>query len=225
MAESQAYGSYLNVGIAGDGTITKSNGVTSFSFRCNNKEFLDGAYIGVCAPMGESEWKWTYTLKGKHFETILWDVSPDGKMFTIHSSEIRPDGTQKVNEGIYSRRSGTAGFAGRWQDATPLKGKAKIMGLAIRGGVLHITYPEFKIYADATLNGSIVPIHGPQIRSGAAISITAMSSQELYAEWRFGGKITRGGAFDLSQDGRTIVVNSWALANPDEKNRLVYDKQ
>jgi len=203
-----------------------TNEANSFDFRCNKKEFQNGAdHTTVCTPVNGSQWKLTRRINGKVSGIFVWDISSDGKTFVIRSSELHSDGTQGASETTFKRLSGTNGFAGRWQEATPLKLRPKVLDVAVVGQRLHLAYPDTGQYSDSTFDGSIVPIHGPRVRSGSAISARAIGPRDFQIQLMLSGQVIRKGTLDISEDGRTLFQESWTPENPDEKDRLVYDKQ
>jgi hypothetical protein len=203
-----------------------TNEANSFNFQCNKKEFQNGAsHTTVCTPVNGGEWKLTRRINGKVSGTFVWDISSDNETFVIRTTELRPDGTQRASETTFNRRGGTNGFAGRWQEAMPLKLRPKILDVAVDGQRLHLEYPESGQYSDSPLDGFVVPIYGPRVRSGSAISVRAISSREFQTQLMLSGQVVRKGTLEISEDGRTLLQESWAPDNPDEKDHLVYDKQ
>jgi len=227
VSESQAYGGYFTLGIAPDGVVTVTNEAYTSNFECNSKEFKNGAgHSIVCTPLNSRQWKLTTrTDDGKDTGTSVWEVSSDGKTLTVLSNELQADGTRRSNEITYTRRAGTNGFAGRWQNTTPLKSHPRILDIALNGKLLHLAYPEIGQYSDSPLDGSIVPLHGPRVQPGSSISVKAMSSREFYSQLIFSGRVIRKVTMNISEDGRTLVQESWASDNPNERDRLVYNKQ
>jgi hypothetical protein len=226
MSRSQAHGSYFTVGIAPNGVVTVTNEANSFNFQCNKKEFQNGAgHTTGCTPVNGGEWILKRRINGKVTGTFVWDISSDNETFVIRTTELRSDGTQGTSETTFDRRGGTNGFAGRWQEATPLKLRPKILDVAVDGQRLHLEYPESGQYSDSPLDGSVVPIHGMHVRPGSAISVKAISPQEFQTQLMWSGQVIRKGTLVIGEDGRTLLQESWVPENPDEKDRLVYDKQ
>jgi hypothetical protein len=225
-SRSQSYGSYFTVGIAPTGVVTVTNEANSFSFRCNGSEFQNGAgHTTVCTPANDSQWRLTGKSNGKDSNESIWDISPDGKVLTIRSSDFHPDGTQGLSKTSFTRRGGTSGFAGRWQDTAPLRSRPKTLDIALDGQHLHFAYPEIGQYSDSPLDGSIVPIHGPRVRPGSAMSLKAIGPREFRTQLIFSGHVIRNGTLDISEDGRTLLQETWEPEDQEEKDRLVYDKQ
>lgn len=226
VSKSEAYGRYSTIAIAPNGVVTLTNEAFSFNFRCNNEEFQNGAARSTaCTALNARQWKLTNRTNGKDTGTAIWDISPDSRTLTIRPNTFQGDGTQSSSELIYARRGGTKGFAGRWQQITPLRSRPNVLDVALNGQRLHLAYPEIGQYSDSPLDGSIVPVHGPLVQPGASISVRAISPREFYTEQIVSGRVIRKGSMDIGEDGRTLLAESWTPANPDEKDRLVYDKQ
>jgi hypothetical protein len=153
-------------------------------------------------------------------------LSLDGKSLTIQplNFDETPDVSGRTK--VYARRSGTNGFAGRWQDtAPPLSSRPKILDVALNGGRLHLAFPELGQHSDPPIDGSVVPTYGPSVSPGAGISVKAISPREFSVEYVFSGRVIRKGTISLSGDGRTLLRESWATGDPDQSDRLVYDKE
>lgn len=119
--KSEAYGRYFMIAIAPDGVVTLTNEASSFNFRCNDKEFQNGAaHTSACIALNLRQWEVTNRINGKDTGTAIWDISADDQTLTI-----RPN-TQRSSELTYARRGGTKGFAGKWQQTTPLRSRPNV---------------------------------------------------------------------------------------------------
>lgn len=225
-SKSQAYGSYFTVVIDSNSVVTVVNEAYSFRFQCNNKEFENGeGHTIICASISGNQWRLTRRSNGKDSGTSIWNISADGKTLTIHSSEVRSNETQGLHETEFMRRSGTRGFAGRWQDKAPFRSRPSILNVALDGHRLHLAYPSIGQYSDSPLDGTSVPVHGPRVRPGTAIVVRLIDPREFSTRLTFSGQVIREGTLGVSEDGRTLLQESWDPKNPDEKDHLVYDKQ
>lgn len=220
MSKSQAYGRYVTIAIAPDEVVTLTNETISVNFRCNNQEFQNGsARTSACMALNASQWKLTNRINGKVTGAAIWDVSSDGRTLTIRN------GTSGASEFIYVRRDGANGFAGRWQQTAPLRSVVKTLVIAQNGQYLHLASPETGQYSDSPLDGAAVPIHGPLVWLGVTGSVRAISPRQFDTQTMYSGKVIRKGTMELSGDGRTLLTESWRPDDPDEKDRLVYDRQ
>jgi len=223
LSRSHAYGPYVTIAIAPDGLVTLTNETTSFNFRCDNTEFRNGsAHTSACTAVSSTEWKLKHRMYGKDAGTDIWDISPDGQTWTIRSQSDR---AQPSNEVIFARRAGTNGFAGRWQDTTPLLVRPRILRIVLNGWHLHLTYPTSGQYSDSPLYGSASPVQGPLVMPGVTLSVWAISARGFYTRSAISGRVIRDGTMDVSDDDRTLVVKSWRPNDPQQKDQLVYDKQ
>ena len=225
IAESQAH-NYLSIGVGPDGVATVTTEGMDFSYRCDGSAISMGqGRTGFCNPVNEAEWKISYKINGQDSGTSLWDLSPDQNTFAVRAMKSGTDAALGYKDiSTYTRRSGTKGFAGRWEADDPFRARFKTLRLEIHGGYLRWVDPQFGQYYDAPLNGITVPIQR-SLRVGEGVSVRPMSSKEFYIEWSVAGRIIRGGTFDMGDDGRTMVERSWKLANPEDQDRLVYEKQ
>lgn len=224
-SKSQAYGSYFTIAIASDGLITVTNEAYDFSFRCDDTEFKNGTnHTTVCIRSNNEQWNLSGRTDGKDAGTSIWKISPDGTTFTIRSNEIQNGASQAV-EMTYIRRSGTNGFAGQWQDTAPLRNHPKILEIGLNGKRLHLEYPEIGQYSDSLLGGVASPVHGPRVKPGSTIFVSATSPRQLSTQQMFSGKVIRYGTMDISDDGRTLLQESWKPESPSERDRLIYNKQ
>jgi hypothetical protein len=220
MSKSQAHGRYITIAIAPDTGVTLTNDVGSLNFRCDDQEFQNGsAHTSACRALNARQWKLTNRINGKVTEAAIWGISPDDQTLTIRN------GNSGASEFVYARRGGANGFAGRWQETTPLRALLKLMVVALNGQHLHLAYPETGEYSDSPIDGSIVPVHGLLVWPGTTISVKAISPREFDTQTMYSGKAVHKSTMELSEDGRSLLAESWRPDDPDEKDRLVYDKQ
>jgi hypothetical protein len=156
-----------------------------------------------------------------------WELSTDGSQLTIKSTTSVPQGVglTKMNERVYQRTSGSAGFAGGWRDLKRLESIPQIMRLTINGRILHMETPEAGQYADLPLDGSDAPLHGPGVPAGETRAMTAHGSNEFLSLTKSQGKVLQQGSLTISADGRTIVEQYWRPNLPNERAVLTFEKQ
>jgi hypothetical protein len=226
LAKSQAY-SHFTIAIAPGGIVTETSETRSVSFRCNNQdEFQMGlGQTTICATVNDKHWLMKNKVCGKVAQMTSWDISPDGRTLTIRSARVLRDKPQPLNEHIWTRASGTNGFAGRWQDTTPLKSRPKVLSISLDSQRLFLAYPDVDQFSEMPLDGSAVPVNSPRILPGFTTAIKAIKPREFDTQTMRGGKVTREGTYTLSDDGRTLLQQFWTPDDPAEKDRMVYDKQ
>ncbi len=179
----------------------------------------------VCSSVNGSEWKMIGRRNGKETQTSFWNISLDGKTFTTRTNRLHPDGTQTFSEKIFTRKAGTVGFPGRWQEPTPLDSLDTVLQIELNGTRLHLAYPDIGEYSDSPIDGSVVPVQGLRVAPKLAISTREISPLEFDTKTILSGRVIREGTIRISESDRTLVQESWGVQHPDEKDRLVYDKQ
>lgn len=152
------------------------------------------------------------------------ELSADGKTLTVKETSIQADGPVKPREIVYLRTSASTGFAGGWKNIKRLGSRPQLL-LALNERSLHIAFSESGQYVDPPLDGSDAPMHGPGIPQGLTMAVTPRGPQEFLTLKKVGEQITNQGSLRLSADGRTLVEEYWHPSTPDQKVRLVYDKQ
>ncbi len=221
-------GAYITIAMLPEGAIRLTNDGFNFDFRCNGKDFPNpnGRDLTTsCLQASAAEWELTYKRNGRATSEALWDLSPDAKVLTIHSKSEQPDGSSKSFEHIYRRHGEGSGLSGRWESVNPLESSPPILSLSLAEGRLHYAYPGID-YVDAPLDGTSAPVHtGPQARQGFSMSIRQEGPLQMHTESLFEGRVIREGTLKLSDDGSTVVHESWVPEHTNEKDSLVYEKQ
>jgi hypothetical protein len=212
-----------------DGQIRITNDAFNFDFRCNGKEYSNpnGKDLTTsCIQVGTAQWKLTYKRNGAVSSEVLWDLSPDATTLTIHGKSIQPDRSSRDVEHVYHRLGEGSGLSGRWQEGNPFSSRPPLLNLSLEGSTLHFAYPETGQYVDAPLDGTRTPMHtSPRARQGFAMSIKQASPVQMHTEISFEGRVIREGTLTISNDGRTIIQESWAPERLSEKDSFVYEKQ
>lgn len=114
-SKSTIPGPNFSITISPAGEYHVDNGTYSQSFRCDGKEYpatpkrtISCLQTGVLA-IDTTSWE-----NGAKVATAIWELSTDGKMLTLKGTSTQPDGSVKPREMVYSRTSGSIGFAGGW---------------------------------------------------------------------------------------------------------------
>ena len=99
------------------------------------------------------------------------------------------------------------------------------LNLSLNDGRFHYGFPEFREYVDAPIDGTSAPLHAPAWqRVGFAMSIRPEGPRQMHIENSFEGRVIRKGTLKLSEDGRTVISESWVADRPDERDSVVYEK-
>jgi hypothetical protein len=152
------------------------------------------------------------------------ELSADGKMLTSDRTSVLPDGSVKSRKSVYSRTSGSMGFAGGWKDTRHFESRPQLL-LSLDQQRLHISFSEGGQYIDLPLDGSDAPMHGPGVPQGLTMAVKSHGPREFLTEKKVGNNIVNQGFLRLSMNGRTLVEEYWRPSQPEQKARLVYDKQ
>jgi len=201
------------------------DGVYSYNFRCDGKEYSTRPSRTVsCLQTSAFAIDTTSKENGVKVATAHWELSPDGKMLTIKEASIQADGSIKPRELVYSRTPGSIGFAGGWNNTKPLELRDNLV-LALNERSFHIAFTESGQYIDLPLDGSDAPMHGPGVRPGLTWGIRPNGPREFSYNRKAGGQIISQGSLRLSADGRTLVEEHWSPRAPNQKSTIVYEKQ
>ena len=226
-SKSTIPGPSFSITISPTGEYHYDNGTYSYSFRCDGKQYSQGPNRMIsCLQTSAFVMDTTSKENGGKVSPahIHWQLSADGKTLTSKETSIQADGSVKPRELVYSRTSGSNGFAGGWRDTRRMESKP-LLQLALNKRSLHIAFSEIGQYIDAPLDGSDAPVHGPGAPQGLTVAITPHGPQEFLTLQKVGGKIIHQGSLRLSADGRTLVEEYWHPSAPDQKATLVYEKQ
>ncbi|HEY2857920.1 MAG TPA: hypothetical protein VGJ21_05855 [Terracidiphilus sp.] len=224
-AKSQVHGRYVTLSIAPSGEGRIVNETLDAAFRCNGKESPGGpGRTTTCTQVNAHQWKWVNNGPSGP-EATLWELSPDGNTFTIHSTETRPDGTEAPNDSVSLRRGQGTGFAGKWQDSTPMKLVSKSLVVTWDGSILRLAYADPAQLSETPDDGKRVPLRGPMAFPGSEISVKAIGSRNFKTEVTFRGKPVRDGSISLSAGGKTLRQESWEVLNPQERDVAIYERQ
>jgi len=227
--KSLVKGGYITIAASPDSGIRLTNDAFNFDFHCDGKEYSNPngkALTTTCFQVNTTKWKLTYRRNGTMSSEVFWELSPDNNTLTIQGKSIQPNGSSRAVEHVYYRRDGGKGFVGRWQAKNPLESHPTLLKLSVEGNRLHSAYPEFGEYVDAPLDGTSAPVHaGPWAREGFAVSVRKEGPLQMHTESSFEGRVYREGTLRLSDDGRTVVQESWVPERPNEKDSIVYEKQ
>lgn len=152
------------------------------------------------------------------------EISTDGKTFTVTMSNLRTDEASVTSQTVYSRLSGSDGFAGQWLDTTFLNRHSE-MSVTLDESRLHLDYPNAGQQIDAPLDGTESAIRGPHAVEETTFSARSAGRNKILVQTKRNGTVFTQGSLKLSDDG-TIITESWTTPDrPSEESTLVYKKQ
>jgi hypothetical protein len=198
---------------------------SSHSIRCDGKDQpMGNNRTLVCVKSGVTALDITVKENGVKMRVTHDELSADGKVFTTTVTEFRPTGPVVRPQIVFSRLSGSNGFAGRWRDANNLRWHAD-MTLRLDNQALHIDYPSASEHIDAPLNGVEATVRGPHALEGTTLSARPAGSREFLIVTKHHGEVFSQGSLKLSGDGRVIIDSWWNPDRPGDIGTLVYDKR
>jgi hypothetical protein len=161
---------------------------------------------------------------GTKIRTTRDELSADGNVFTTTVTEFPPNKPTFTYQIIYSRVSGSSGFAGQWRDTSYLQQHADMI-LRLDNHGLYVDYPSAGQYIDAPLNGAEAAVRGPNAPEDTAQAVQPSGSREFLTTTKRHGEVFRQGSLTLSSDGRILTDSWWNPDRPAVKGTLVYDKE
>jgi len=225
--KSSYQGQVLTISISPDGEY-RFDESSIFTLRCDGKDRpLGNNRTLVCVTTGATVLDIVQKENGVKTRATHDELSPDGKVFTTSVTKFRANGPTLTSQIVFSRLSGSNGFAGQWRDTSYLQQHAD-MTLKLDSQALHIDYPIAGQHIDAQLNGVDSAVGGLHAPAGTTFAARAAGNREFVTETKRYGKVFSQGALKLSNDGKTIktIINSsWKPDRPSEIGTLVYEKR
>jgi hypothetical protein len=223
-SKSNIPGPSFSLTVLPTGEYHADNGTYSYNFRCDGKTYITRARSTIsCTQSRASEMDTTATEDGTKFPAH-WELSADGKTLTVKTTSAGTDEPVRATQGVYLRTFGSSGFVGGWQDKSRLASLPQLV-LVLDKKALHIALSGVGQYMDPPLDGTDSPCHGSGVPQGLTMAIRPNGPREFLTLKKVDGKIVNQGSLGLSADGRTLVEEYWAPSRPDERAKLVYEKQ
>jgi len=223
-ARSSYQGPVLTISVPADDEYRfyVNSGVT---LRCDGKnQSIGNNRTLICVKHGVTALDITLRENGVKTRATRDELSTDGGFFTTTVTEFRPNDAPITHQIVYSRLSGSTGFAGQWRDTSYLQQHAD-MTLRLDNQALHIDYPSVGQQIDAPLNGVDAAVRGPHVLGGSTFAVRPAGRCEFRTVTKHQGKLFSQGSLELSNDGRTVTDTWWNPSRPNDKSTLVYDKQ
>ena len=222
--KTNVQGQVLTISISADGEY-RFDESSSHTLRCDGQDRpIGNNRTLLCVKSGVTALDITVKEDGVKTRATRDELSSDGKVLTTTVTEFRPNGPVIASQIIFSRLSGSNGFAGQWRDTSYLQQRAD-MTLRLDNQVLHINYPSAGQHIDAPLDGIEAAVRGPHALEGTTYSARSVGGREIRILTKRHGQVLSQGSLKLSDDGSTITESSW---NPDravDKTVLVYEKK
>jgi hypothetical protein len=224
-SKSNFQGPTFTISISADGEYHYDDGRSSFTFRCDGKDWQTGNNrTQSCVKNSPTMLDQTSKENGVKTNASHWELSTGGDVLTLTGTAFRPSGPVITGQVVASRMSGSNGFAGQWQDTSYLQQHAD-MTLKLDSQTLHIGYPEAGQYIDAPLDGVETPMSGPHAPEGVTYAAHLVGRHEILTLSERNGTPIIQGSLELSGDGRVITDSWWSPSQPTDKGKLVYEKK
>ena len=224
LTKSSYQGQVLTISISAD-VEYRFDESSSHTLRCDGKDRPTGNNRTLlCVKSGITALDITLKENGVKTRATHDELSTDGKFFTTTVTEFRPNGPIITSQIIFSRLSGSNGFAGQWRDTSFLQQHAD-MTLRLDSQTMHIGYPSAGQQIDAPLDGVETAVRGPHVLEGSTFAVRPAGRREFMTVTKRQGKLFSQGTLELSNDGRVITDSWWNPSQAADKGTLVYDKQ
>lgn len=224
LTKSSYQGQVLTISISAD-VEYRFDESSSHTLRCDGKDRPTGNNRTLlCVKSGVAALDITLEENGVKTRATHDELSTDGKFFTTTVTEFRPNGPIITSQIIFSRLSGSNGFAGQWRDTSFLQQHAD-MTLRLDSQTMHIGYPSAGQQIDAPLDGVETAVRGPHVLEGSTFAVRPAGRREFMTVTKRQGKLFSQGTLELSNDGRVITDSWWNPSQAADKGTLVYDKQ
>lgn len=203
-----------------------SSGEVGFDFGMDGKEYkaFDDSTLSQ-TQVGNNVWRSVWKENGKVVSDDHVEISADGQTLTVLRKSTRPDGSTDDYQVIFTRVSGTKDLIGQWQEARPNPYSCTLILSSPSPGVLRWNFPEYKQTFEGKLDGSDLPVTGPDLSPGMTYAFTPLSPRKQTYTVKHDGHPTSFGTQTLSEDGKTITDLWWNVGNEWEKITSVFNKQ
>ena len=223
--KSSYQGQVLTISIPAVGEYRFNEGNWSSTFLCDGKDQPIGDNrTRACVKSGVTALDITLKENGVKTRATHDELSTDGKVFTTTVTEVRQNGPVITSQIIFSRLSGSDGFAAQWRDTSYLQQHADMI-LRLDKQALHIDYPSAGQQIDAPLDGIDAAVRGPHVPEGSTFAVRPAGRREFRTVTKRRGKFSNQGTLELSNDGRAITDSWWNPSQPADTGTLVYDKK
>jgi hypothetical protein len=161
-------------------------------------------------------------IHGKVITQNHTEVSPDNKRLIV---TIKPAGSSAAKTHIFERVSGSTGLSGSWQDTDDPYRTPKVIITTLSGSVFRLDLPLVKQDTEMSLDGVDAPTHGASKDEHVTLSAKPDGQSKLVLTQKIDGVAVSENSLTLSSDGRSLIHESWRPGHPNERLKLVYDKQ
>jgi hypothetical protein len=225
-AKSSSSGLTLTYSKAENGTYHFSDGNgPGFDIGFEGKEYPVESGVTISQTMaGDNGWDSIWKMNGKVTSKDHGQISPDSKTLTLTQNAIRPDGSTATSVSILTRASGTTGPVGTWKLINFTEAPYTVIVTSPSEGFIRWELPEFKQVIEGKLDGSDLPVTGPETSPGQTEALTILSPTKISYTDKAGGKPIQMGVRTISSDGKTFTDESWPPGKESEKSIEVFTR-
>lgn len=202
-----------------------SMGTVAFDYACDGKTYPTFGN-GTTECTGSTAAGYDVVEKAGGKVTSKWrdTFSVDGKTWTRHGTETRPDGTSPQFSDEFKRLSGTTGLVGKWVNVKVQEGPDSFV-VEMTGDSVKYFFPSYKETVEGKIDGSNLTVKGPNVPAGLTVSYKLEGANKLHWSTTYNGKVMEQGVDTLNADGKTIVSEQWIPGNTNEKQNYVYERE
>ncbi len=174
---------------------------------------------------GPNHWKSVGKREGKIVSSESWQVSGDGKTFTVKSEGTRPDGSTYKNEVSAKRVAGTSGIVGTWENTEPDPNLLAEWDIEpFEGDGLDFAMPSLQEHDPVKFDGKDYPSTGPRVAPGSTTAGKHSDDGTLELYYKVKDKLYVTEHLELSADGKTLT-STISYPGIEKKEIHVYARQ
>ncbi len=227
-AKSHLTGDTFTYSKLSNGMMRYDDGPNKRDFGIDGKEYPTSVKGGTTAwtAAGDNAWDSIARFKGVVTFKAHRTLSADGKTYTIHGTNILPDGKTTTSESVYTRVTGTSGLVGTWRSTKYEDSAPDTYTVSARlGGVLHWDIPAYQQTMEGKPDGTDLVITGPLVTPDFTVSYKIVSPKSMSYITKKDGKPFYYGVDTLAADGKSFTESSWSSGKESEKTTGFYVKQ
>jgi len=208
--------------IADAGKLRFSNASGSnYEFAIDGRDYPTSSNRTIAwASIGPRQWETTFKIGGKVTETARQTLSADGQTLDVLAEGALPNGMTYQHKKRYVRTGNGEGLAGTWRN---LEVDTQNMpdGYVLSenaSGVVTWAIPTDNQTLTGRFDGSEMPLMGATAPPGTTFSVHRVADRKLVYTMKVHGKIGQHGAVTVSDDGQTLIEESWPPGGESEKS-------
>jgi hypothetical protein len=171
------------------------------------------------------QWKVVRKTGGRVTISAIWDLSSDGNTLTDNFTGYRADGSTTNLLYVYTRTTGTSGFAGTWEStAEQVKSVYEMQVQTYDDNGLSFINPAQKMTKSIKFDGKDYAARGPNLPSGYATSGRRLSDRAVELTDKIDGKVLDTQQVEVSPGGETLTITTH-IPGQAKPNIQVFDRR